>query len=204
MKPCLDDNELLSLWTAEADELSDQRAHLAQCPQCTASYDELGREAGLITGALTTAADRLQGRDRSAPLGTYARIGDGLRTAGIFFGAAAFGGATAFALLVALGWHPARASNRLANTTGNAALAETATGNRSASARTAIASNQTGTALSAAGSLYAVDAIASDPLAGLAYGNSLQAANSNAGEDLLFCVPEDDGAAICSSSADQG
>jgi hypothetical protein len=203
MKQCFDDNELLRLWAAEADELPDQRAHLAQCPQCAASYDELGREADLITGALTTAADRLRGRERAAMRGAYGRIGDGLRTAAIFSGAAAFGGAAAFALLVTLGWYPAGAANQMANTTGNAAVAEATAGNRNASAGAAIATNQTGT-LAAAGALYAVDAIASDPLAGLVYGDSLQAANSNAGEDLLFCVPDDDGAAICSSSAEQG
>jgi hypothetical protein len=203
MKPCLDNNELLRLWAAEADESPDQRAHLAQCPQCTASYDQLAREAGMITGALTEAADHLRRRDRAAMRSTYARIGDGLRTAAVFSGAAAFGGAAAFALLVALGWHPASAStNRLANAAGEAVVGETSAGNRTASARTAIADSESGTSLLATRSLYAVDAITSDPLAGLAYGDSVQA-NSNPAGDLLFCVPEDDGA-ICSSSAEQG
>jgi hypothetical protein len=204
MKQCLDDNELLGLWAAEVGELPDQRAHLAQCQQCTASYDELGREAGLITGALTAAAEHLRGRDRAPLRGAFAHIGKGLRTAAIFSGAAAFGGAAAFALLVMLGWHPVSASNRLTNVAGNAAVAETAAANRNASGSAAIVTNRTVTSLSTAGSLYAVDAIASDPVAGLAYGDGVQAANSNAGEDLLFCVPGDDGDAICSSSAEQG
>ncbi len=203
MKQCLDDNELLGLWAAEVGELPDQRAHLAQCQQCTASYDELGREAGLITGALTAAAEHLRGRDRAPLRGAFAHIGKGLHTAAIFSGAAAFGGAAAFALLVMLGWHPVSASNRLTNVAGNTAVAASASGMRNVAARAALADEAEAASL-ATGSLYAVDAIASDPVAGLAYGDGVQAANSNAGEDLLFCVPGDDGDAICSSSAEQG
>jgi hypothetical protein len=195
MKQCLDDNELLRLWTAEPDEFPDRRAHLAQCPQCTASYEQLGREAATTTSALTIAADHLLWRKRPAMRSTYAYVGDGLRTAAIFSGAAAFGGAAAFALLVALGWHPASASTRLA-------AGDAAARNPPASASTAIADSDSGTSVLANGSLYAVDALTSDPLAGLAYGDSMQAGNSNAREDLLFCVPGDDGA-ICSSSAEQ-
>jgi hypothetical protein len=203
MKPCLDDNELLRLWTSETHESPDQRAHLAQCPQCTAGLDQLAREAGMITGALTTAADHLRWRERAAMPSTYARIGEGLRTAAIFSGAAAFGGAAAFALLVALGWHPAYRSNRIANAAGDTLVADTAAGNPAASASMASAASESGASLSATGSLYAVDAITSDPLAGFADSDSVQAVNSNPAGDLLFCVPGDDGA-ICSSSAEQG
>jgi hypothetical protein len=198
MKQCLDDNQLLRLWAAEPDEFPDLRAHLAQCPQCTASYDQLGREAGTIASALTNAADHLLWRKRPAMRTTYARVGNGLRTAAIFSGAAAFGGAAAFALLVALGWHPASASTRLAAAAGSTSVANTAA---TAPASSAIAQSESAVSYLANGSLYTVDALASDPLAGLAYGGSVQAANSNAGEDLLFCVREDDGS-IC--SADQG
>jgi hypothetical protein len=188
MKPCLDDHELLHLWTAEADELPDQRAHLAGCQRCTASYEEVSRDAGLITAALTTAADSLRGRDRARVPGFFARIGEGARVATIFSGAAALGGVAAFVLMLALGWHP---SNSTVNGNGNAAVANVATGAVHASP-----ANQAETADLNSGSLYAADAFAPDPLTGLAYGDAPQAANSNAGGDLLFCVSEDD--ALCS------
>jgi hypothetical protein len=203
MKPCLDENELMRLWAAEPDEFPDQRTHLAQCAQCTASYDQLARDASTITSALTTAADHLRWRDRAVERTTYARIGDGLRMAAIFSGAAAFGGAAAFALLVALGWHPASASTRLASAGANTSVADTAAAHPTGPANRAIADAGLGTSYLANGSLYTVDALTSDPLAGLAYGDSVQAGNSNAAEDLLFCVPDDD-SAMCSSSAEQG
>jgi hypothetical protein len=203
MKPCLDDNELLRLWAAEAHESPDERAHLARCPRCTAGFDQLAREAGMITGALTTAADHLRWRERAARPNTYARIGEGLRTAAIFSGAAVFGGAAAFALLVALGWHPARASNRIAKAAGDTLVAETAAGGNPATlASTASAASESGASFPVTRSLYAVDAITSDPLAGFADSDTVPV-NSNPAGDLLFCVPEDDGA-ICSSSAEQG
>jgi hypothetical protein len=200
MKPCLDENQLLRLWAAEPDEFPDQRSHLAGCAQCTANYNQLSQEAGTITDALTTAADHLRWRDRTAIPTAYARIGDGLRTAAIFSGAVAFGGAAAFALLVTLGWHPTSASPRLAIAT---SVADTAAGRSAASENMAIANAEMGTSYLTAGSLYAADELTTDPLAGLAYGDSAQTANANAGEDLLFCVPDDD-SAMCSSSGGQG
>jgi len=65
----------------------------------------------------------------------------------------------------------------------------------------AIASNDAAAAGSR-GALYNAEALTNDPLAGFAYGDSLSAADSNTNDDMLFCVPGDDGT-IC-SSADQG
>jgi hypothetical protein len=186
MKRCLDGNELMRLWAAEPAELPDLRAHLAQCPRCTADYAQLARDAGTITDALTVAADHLKRRDRAATHGAHAHIGYRTRGALVFSGAAAFGGAAAFALMLALGWQPAGDSTQLAG----------------ASADTAVAAESSTTALPNAGSLYAVDAIVSDPLTDLGYGGAVRAA-ANPGEDLLFCVPDDDGS-ICDSSAEQG
>ena len=187
MKRCLDENQLMQLWAAEPVEYPDLRAHLAQCSRCTASYAQLARDAGTITDALTAAAGHLKWRDRTAARGAYAGIGARLRGVFVFSGVAAFGGAVAFALMVALGWHPDGGSTRIGG----------------ASPDTIVAAESATTALSNGGSLYAVDAIASDPLTGLAYGGAGQAANVNPGEDLLFCVPDDDGS-ICDSSAEQG
>jgi len=192
MKRCLDENELIRLWTADPAEFPDLRAHLTQCSRCATGYDQLTRDAGMIADALTVAADHLKWRDRAATHGAYARLGNRLRTAVIFSGAAAFGGAAAFALMLALGWHPERA-----------ALVASGTGNPAAPADAVVAAESRTTAPLNNGSLYAVDAIARDPLAGLTYGAAAQADNSNAGDDLLFCVPDDDGA-ICGSSAEQG
>ena len=200
MKLCLDDNELLNLWAAEVEELPEQRVHLAQCHTCTERYDECGREVGEITHALIAAADRLPGRDR-ASIGSVASIGEWLRTAAIFSGAVAFGGAAAFALLLTLGWHPARVSNVPMYVAGNAASVASAPGMREVTARSTLADESQATS-SAGAVLYTVDAVTTDPLAAFAYGDSLQADNANAGQDLLFCASADD--ALCASSAEQG
>ncbi len=202
MKRCLDENELIRLWTAEPAEFPDLRAHLAQCSRCATGYKQLARDAGTIAGALTVAADHLRWRDRAATHGAYVRLGNRRRTAVIFSGAAAFGGAAAFALMLALGWHPERAATRLAQASANS-LVTNGAGNPPASAGAVVAAESRTTAPLNNGSLYEVDAIARDPLAGLTYGAAVQAGNSNAGDDLLFCVPDDDGA-ICGSSAEQG
>lgn len=186
MKRCIDENELMRLWAADPAEFPDLRDHLGQCPRCAAGYGQLGRDAATIANALTVAADHLKWRGRTVTDGAINRLGGRIRTAVIFSGAAAFGGAAAFALMLALGWHPARRAD-----------------NPAAPANTEVAEAEADTALLNSGSLYAVDAIASDPLAGLADGSGAQAANSEAGGDLLFCVPEDDGV-ICDSSAQQG
>src|SRR5579859_7002274 len=112
MKRCLNENELMQLWAADPAENADLRAHLAQCSRCAASYAQLAREAGTITDALTTAADHLKWRDRAGTRSAYAGLGDHIRTALIFSGAAAFGGAAAVALMVSLGWHRAGASTQ--------------------------------------------------------------------------------------------
>jgi|HubBroStandDraft_5_1064220.scaffolds.fasta_scaffold116904_2 hypothetical protein len=204
MKLCLDDNELLRLWTAEAGEFPDQRAHLAQCSGCAASYDQLTRETCTITAALTAAADHLRPRESAAVRTFHVRVGESFRIAAIFTGAVAFGGASAFALLIALGWQPAGASNRFAHSPVNAAIAQTTAGTRTRPAGTVIAANEPSASSMVNGSLYTVDAIESDPVEGLTYGDSVQGGNLNpSSEDLLFCVPGDDGA-ICSSSDGQG
>ncbi len=204
MTLCLDDNELLRLWIAAAGEFPDQRAHLTECLRCTTSYDQLTREAGTITTALTAAADHLRPRESDAVRSFHRRVGDSFRTTAIFTGAVAFGGASAFALLIALGWQPAGASNRFAHSPVNAAIEQTTAGTRTRSAGTVIAANEPSASSMGNGSLYTVDAIESDPVEGLTYGDSVQGGNLNpSSEDLLFCVPGDDGA-ICSSSDGQG
>ena len=203
MKSCLDDGELLHLLIADAGEYADDRAHLAECSRCAERYEEVARDAGTITSALTQAADHLRGRESAAMPSVDTRVGGGFRTAAIFSGAAAFGGAAAFALLIALGWRPASAPNRLAQAPANTSVSDIAAANRGAAAGRAVAANDASGSLAATGALYTAETITSDPLAGLIYSASLPAANSNSYEDMLFCVPEEDGA-ICSSSAEQG
>jgi len=203
MKRCLDNNELLRLWTAEAGDFPDHRAHLGECPQCTASYGQLTLDAGAITVALTDAADHLRSRKSTAIRSFQVRGGNGWRTAAIFCGATAFGGAGAFALMIALGWQPISASTRPENSSAHAVVAKTITDDQIASASAASAMGESGISPSTTRSLYAVDADTSDPLAGLTSGDSNSAGNLNPAEDLLFCVPGDDGA-ICSSSDEQG
>ena len=202
MKRCLDEKELMQLWSAEPDELPEQRSHLAQCVRCSAGYEQMTRDAGTIADALTVAADHLKGRDRGAMRGTYAGLGERLRLAAIFSGAAVFGGAAAFALMLTLGWHPTGGSARPARGSANTAIAR-GTGNSGASASTRMAVSESNGGLLNAGSLYTAEAITNDPFAGFADGSAAQAANSDSGDDLLFCVPGDDGA-ICDSSAEQG
>jgi hypothetical protein len=203
MKPCLEDSELLHLLAADAGDNADHRQHLTECSRCAARYEEAVREAGMITSALTHAADHLISRKRAAEASAYEPFGDRFRLAAIFSGAAAFGGAAAFALLLTLGWRPVSVSNRLAQVASNTAASGIASVNRDAARGRTVASSYAGNSLPATGALYAAEALTNDPLAGLVYGDSLSAANANANEDLLFCVPEEDGA-ICSTSAEQG
>lgn len=204
MNPCLDDSEMLRLMAAEAGDLAEQRAHLVECPRCAVRYDDLAREADTITSALSTAADSLRGRRPIAARGrVQAPVVGGFRSVAILSGAATFGGIAAFALLFALGWRPASAQNRFANGAANAFVTVGATAPGNLSAREAIASVEPGASPMTNRMLYAAEAITNDPLAGIAYGESAPAANSNSYEDMLFCVPGDDGA-LCSSVADQG
>jgi len=202
MKRCLDENQLMQLWTAEPAEYPELRAHLTQCARCTAGYQQLASDAGTITEALTTAADHLKWRDRAATHGAYGRLGNRVRTAAIFSGAAVFGGAAAFALMVTLGWHRPGASAQLAQASANLVVATDATISGT-TAKPAIVGDAGTIAVLNTGSLYAVDALTSDSLAALAYGSAAQSGNLNADDDLLFCVPGDD-SAICESSAEQG
>jgi len=199
MKPCLEDSELLHLLAAEAADNVDHQDHLKECSRCAARYEEVARDADTITSALTQAADNLISRKRFAETYAYAWFGDGFRIAAIFAGATALGGAAAFALLLTLGWRPA--SNQLAQTAANRSASKVASIQRPAMTSRAIASNDA-VAAGSRGALYNAEALTNDPLAGFAYGDSLSAADSNTNDDMLFCVPGDDGT-IC-SSADQG
>ena len=201
MKPCLEDSELLELMVADAGDSPDHREHLTECSRCAARYEEVTRDTGMITSALTHAADNLISRKRVAEAFAEPRFADGFRLAAIFTGATALGGAAAFALLLMLGWRPA--PNQLAQATMNptsakeiAAIQRPATRNQTVSANGIAAAGSPG-------ALYNAEALTSDPFAGLAYGDSLSAADTNTNDDMLFCVPGEDGT-ICSSSADQG
>jgi hypothetical protein len=201
MKPCLDDNELLQLLIADDGEYPDRRTHLAECSRCAERHYEAERDAGMIARTLTQAADHLRYRESAAESSVLDRIGGGLRIAAIFCGASAFGGAAAFALLIALGWRPVVTQTEIAQASAGtiASLNGSAASNRRLAA---LASNGADNSLSAAGGVYNAEAITSDPLAGLVDSGSA-AANSNSDEDMLFCVPGEDGT-ICSSSAEQG
>jgi hypothetical protein len=201
MKPCLEDSELLHLLVEDAGDNANHEDHLKECSRCAARYEEVARDAGIITSALTHAADNLISRKRVAELSDVG-FGDRFRIAAIFTGATALGGAAAFALLLTLGWRPASASNQLAQAAANTSANEIASMQRAATRSRAIASNDAA-APGSRGALYTAEALTSDPLAGLAYGDSQSAADSNANDDMLFCVPGEDGT-ICSSSAEQG
>src|ERR1700677_43335 len=118
MKACLDDNELLQVLVSDVGEYADSRAHLAGCSQCAGAYQKIAADTGIITSALTRAADRLDYREnaiaRAAKSGALARFRYGVRSAVVFSGAMAFGGAAAFALMIALGWRPTTMKNEIA------------------------------------------------------------------------------------------
>jgi hypothetical protein len=202
MKPCLEDSELLHLLVEDAGGNANHEDHLKECSRCAARYEEVARDAGTITSALTHAADNLISRKRAAQPYADAWFGDRFRIAAIFTGATALGGAAAFVLLLTLGWRPASASNQLAQAAANTSANEIASMQRPATRSRAIASNDAA-APGSRGALYTAEALTSDPIAGLAYGDSQSAADSNANDDMLFCVPGEDGT-ICSSSAEQG
>jgi hypothetical protein len=206
MKLCLDDNKLLQILVADdgesAREFSDDRAHLSGCSGCAERYQEIALENGSITSALTGAADHLNYRESARNLGILARFRDGLRTAMVFSAAAAFGGAAAFALLLALGWRPITERSEIARASvSNPASPIVASVNRNASQ--VVADDDSDSLPTAAGGLYNAEAITSDPLSDLVGSGSVSGANSDGGEDLLFCVPGEDGD-ICSPSGGQG
>ena len=209
MKLCLDDNKLLRILVADdgesaqeyARELSDDRAHLAGCSGCAERYREIALENGSITSALTGAADRLNYRESARNLGILARFRDGVRTAMVFSAAAAFGGADAFAHLLALGWRPITERSEIARASVSNAASPIASVNRDASQ--VVADDDSDGLPTAAGGLYNAEAISSDPLSDLVGSGSVSGANSDGGEDLLFCVPGEDGD-ICSPSGGQG
>lgn len=197
MKPCLGDSELLQLMVADGGDHPDHREHLTECSRCAARYEEIARDAGTITSALTRAADNLISHKRVAETFAKERFADGFRIAAIFTGATALGGAAAFALLLTLGWGPAPASSHNPPSVDEiVATQRPATRSRDVSAGDTAAAGSPG-------ALYNAEALTSDPLAGLAYGDSLSAADTNMNDDMLFCVPGEDGT-ICSSPADQG
>jgi hypothetical protein len=200
MKPCLEDSELLHLLVEDAGDNANHEDHLKECSRCAARYEEVARDAGIITSALTHAADNLISRKRVAELSDV-RFGDGFRIAAIFTSATALGGAAAFALLLTLGWRPASASNQLGHPAANNSTSEVASIERTAK-RSRAASNDAA-AVGSRGALYTAEALTNDPLAGLAYGDSSTAADSNTNDDMLFCIPGEDGT-ICSASAEQG
>lgn len=200
MKPCLEDSELLRLVAAAGDGAAPPD-HFKDCSGCATRYDEVARDAGTIACALTHAADHLIGSRPVAETYTNSWFDDGFRLAAIFSGATALGGAVAFALLLTLGWRPVSASNQLARAAGHPSTSEIASNQRPAATSRTVASNDAASAGSR-GALYNAEALTNDPWAGLAYGDSQSAPDASANEDMLFCVPGDDGT-ICTSAADQ-
>jgi hypothetical protein len=209
MKSCLDANELLRLWAAEPDESADSRAHLAQCQRCAAAYDQIARDATTIATALTVAADHLPWRNSTAAAirNGYSRIGSSFRITVIFGAATAFGGVAAFSVMVALGWHSAHRSFPLAGAAPHAVVARAALHTRTAAAAPAAAAGVASASFLATDwtdSSEAFDAVTNDPLAGFTYDGSAGPTDfANSPTDLLFCVPDEDGA-LCSSYSGQG
>jgi len=205
MKPCLDEDGLLQLYLADASEYPDRRAHIADCSSCAGRFQEVARDAGTITGALTHAANHLNYRS-SARANVFTRIGDGFRAMAVFSGAAAFGGAAAFAVILALGWRPVVTGDQLARATSGNVVSAIAPAGAVTAARQMIASNEANSAsenaLPGTGALYPAEAVTGDPLTGLVYDASASAANADDDDDMLFCVPGDD-SSICTSSAGQ-
>jgi hypothetical protein len=206
MKACLDEDGLLQLYLADASEYPDRRSHVAECSSCTGRLHQVARDAGTITGALTHAADHLNYRS-SAGANVFARIGDGFRTMVVFSGAAAFGGAAAFAVILALGWRPVVTGDQLARATSGNVVSAIAPAGAVGAASQVIASNNDAdsaadNSLPGTGALYSAEAVTGDPLAGLVYDGSTTAGNSDSDDDMLFCVPGDDGS-ICNSYAGQ-
>jgi hypothetical protein len=193
MKPCLQDDELLHLLIADDGEYPDCREHLLECSRCARRYHEAALDTGRVTSTLTIAADSL--RARKSPSIARIRVRDGFRMAAIFSGAAAFGGGSAFILLLALGWRPASAQIPVAL---NSSKAANSLKIGSENQRLAYGATTAGSP-----TLHAAKAITDDPIVGLVYSDSLTKAEANPEEDMLFCVPEDDGT-ICSRSAEQG
>jgi hypothetical protein len=199
MNSCLNVDQLLNLWAAGTGESADASSHLAQCKRCAAAYDELNREAAMITSALNTAADRQRWRPTAAAVMRSKELlaGYGIRTTAIFGGAIAFGGAAAIMFLVALGWHPANSSKGSMNPAANALVARSTVDGRTRLTSVTAASG-TAPSATATDASSAIDAIDDDPIAGFAYGDSLQPAYfTNSPDDLFFCVPDDD-SAFCS------
>jgi hypothetical protein len=213
MKACLDDNELLQVLVSDVGEYADSRAHLAGCSRCSGAYQKIAADTGIITSALTRAADRLDYREnaiaRAAKSGALARFRYGVRSAVVFSGAMAFGGAAAFALMIALGWRPTTMKNEIARASaGNpSARVASASGDTnqvaSGNAKQVVAEDNSDNLPTAGGGLYNAEAVTSDPLSGLVGNGSMSGANEDGGEDLLFCVPGEDGT-ICSPSGGQG
>jgi hypothetical protein len=203
MKPCLEDIELLQLMVADAGDSLDHREHLQECSRCAARFEEVARDTGRITSVLTHAADNLISHKRVAETFAEPQFADRFRLAAIFTGATALGGAAAFALLLTLGWGPAPPSNQLTRAGVNPISANEMAAIQRPAARSRVAAANDAAAAGSPGALYTAEAVTNDPLAGLAYGDSLSTADSNTNDDMLFCVPGEDGT-ICSSSADQG
>jgi hypothetical protein len=201
MKACLDDNELLRVLVSDVGEYADSRAHLAGCSRCASLYQQIAAEAGIITNALTGAADHLDYRENAiARAGMITRFSHGFRTAAVFSGAMAFGGAAAFALMIALGWRPTTIKNEIARASAINPPAQVAS--TSGDANHAVADDNTDSLPTAGGGLYNAEAVTSDPLSGLVGSGSVSGANADGGEDMLFCVPGEDGT-ICSPSGGQ-
>jgi hypothetical protein len=205
MKACLDEDGLLQLYLADASDYPDRRAHLVECSSCAERFQEVARDAGTITGALTHAANHLNYRSR-ARSGVFGRIGDGFRAGVVFSGAAAFGGAAAFAVILALGWRPVVTGDQLARATSVNVTGVVAPADGVSAASQVIASNDADSAadntLPETGALYPAEAVTGDPLSSLVYDASASGANSDDDDDMLFCVPGDD-SSICTSSAGQ-
>ena len=110
MSLCLNENELTRLYVSDQGEMPAERAHLAGCAACAASYEELARDSRMIAGAIAAAASNgatarefpaARRGDEAARHG-FARPGIAVR----LIGTTAFGAAAAIAAVALLGWRP--------------------------------------------------------------------------------------------------
>lgn len=114
MSLCLNENELTRLYVSDPGEMPAERAHLAGCAACAASYEELARDSRMIAGAIATAASSgVPAREFPAARHKDAAARHGFARSGIaarLIVATALGAAVALAAVALLGWRPSAAA----------------------------------------------------------------------------------------------
>ena len=192
MKGCLSESDLLRLQVAEDFEFATERLHIKECPACTTRAKAFAQDTRRIADALSTlvadtralrANQTERARDFKSALTIFRLPRRGFA---FFTGVAVCGGATAFAVLLALGWRP---SERQPQVMASAARASVMVAGEHAPRFSPIA----------------------DPISAIAYDESgdsdVDSATSLSGSqaygDPLFCAPGDDGS-FCSDAGGHG